>query len=127
MICTAFSTSAALLAAGLPLSMKRVSSISTLIGAIPGALPPLIGWTAVTGQADPGGLTLFLVLFLWQIPHSLAIGRMYRDDYARAGIRLLPVIDPDGPSTGRQIVANSASATGTPEMSVGMIVTSMPR
>jgi heme o synthase len=76
---------------------------------VPGALPPVAGWAAATGRLDVGAWVLFAILFLWQLPHSLAIARMYRDDYARAGIRLLPVIDPDGGATGRQTVVNSAA------------------
>lgn len=84
--------------------MKRWSPLCTLVGAVPGALPPLGGWAAATGGLGAGGWALFAILFLWQLPHSLAIGWMYRDDYARAGIRMLPVVEPDGHSTARQIV-----------------------
>ncbi|MFQ5877687.1 MAG: heme o synthase [Acidobacteriota bacterium] len=87
--------------------LKRRTSLSTLVGAIPGALPPLAGWTAATGEIAAGGLALFGILFVWQLPHSLAIAWMYREDYARGGFALLPVIDPDGGSTGRQILAQS--------------------
>ena len=84
--------------------LKRVSSLCSLVGAVPGALPPVAGWAAARGALGPEPWVLFAILFLWQIPHSLAIGRMYRDDFARAGIRLLPVVDPDGASTGTQVV-----------------------
>ena len=84
--------------------LKRVTTLNTLVGAVPGALPPLIGWTSVTGRFDAEGVALFLILFLWQVPHFLAIAWMYRDDYARAGLRMLPVIDPDGRMTARQMV-----------------------
>jgi len=87
--------------------MKRRTPFCSVVGAVPGALPPVTGWAAAAGGLDVGAWVLFAILFLWQLPHSLAIARMYRDDYARAGIRLLPVIDPDGGSTGRQIVLNS--------------------
>jgi protoheme IX farnesyltransferase len=70
--------------------MKRRSSVSTLVGAVPGALPPLIGWTAATGALDPGGLALFALLFLWQIPHSLAIGIYRGPEYAKAGLQVFP-------------------------------------
>lgn len=70
--------------------MKRQSSFSTLVGALPGALPPLIGWTAATGTLDPGGLALFALLFLWQIPHSLAIGIYRGPEYAAAGLKVYP-------------------------------------
>ncbi len=89
--------------------MKRWTPFCSLVGAVPGALPPVTGWAASTGDLGTGAWVLFCILFLWQLPHSLAIARMYREDYARAGIRLLPVIDPDGGSTGRQIVINSAA------------------
>src|SRR4030095_12325608 len=87
--------------------MKRWSPLCRLGGAIPGALPPLGGWTAATGSLGAGGWALFAILFLWQLPHSLAIAWMYRDDYERGGFRLLPVVDPDGGSTVRQIVGNA--------------------
>ena len=84
--------------------LKRRSSISTLVGAVPGALPPLIGWTAGRGAIDAGGWALFAIVFLWQIPHFMAIAWMYRDDYRRAGFPMLPVVEPDGARTGRQAV-----------------------
>jgi len=84
--------------------LKRRSTIATLVGAVPGALPPLIGWTAGRGAIDAGGWTLFAILFLWQIPHFMAIAWMYRDDYRRAGFPMLPVLEPDGARTGRQAV-----------------------
>ncbi|HWT81938.1 MAG TPA: heme o synthase, partial [Candidatus Methylomirabilis sp.] len=86
--------------------LKPRTSFCSVLGAIPGALPPITGWVAARGDIGPGAWVLFAILFLWQLPHSLAIGWLYRTDYARAGIRLLPVIEPDGRSTGRQIVAN---------------------
>jgi heme o synthase len=89
--------------------MKRSTPFCSLVGAVPGALPPVTGWAAATGGVAVPAWVLFAILFLWQLPHSLAIARMYREDYARAGIRLLPVIDPDGGSTGRQIVINSVA------------------
>jgi heme o synthase len=82
--------------------LKRRTWLSTLIGAFPGALPPVIGWAAATGRIDVAALTLFGIVFFWQIPHFLAIAWLYREDYARAGLPLLPVIEPDGRSTGRQ-------------------------
>jgi heme o synthase len=87
--------------------LKRVTSLCTLVGAVPGALPALGGFTAAQGEVTSGGLALFAILFVWQIPHSLAIAWMYREDYARGGFALLPVLDPDGGSTGRQIVTHS--------------------
>lgn len=87
-----------------PLKLK--TSLCSVVGAIPGALPPVTGWVAARGTFDGEVWVLFAILFLWQLPHSLGIAWLYRDDYARAGFRLLPVIHPDGKSTGRQIVTN---------------------
>src|SRR5688572_12091796 len=87
--------------------MKPRSSFSTVVGAVPGALPPVIGWAAATGTLSLGGWILFGIVFLWQMPHFLAIAWMYRADYARAGYPMLPVIEPDGRSTARQSVARS--------------------
>ena len=85
--------------------LKRVTPLAMVVGAIPGALPPVTGWVAARGELGVGAGVLFAILFLWQLPHTLAIARLYRDDYARGGIRVLPVVDPDGASTERQIVA----------------------
>ena len=85
--------------------MKRTSPAATLVGAVPGALPPLIGWVAARGGINAGGAALFLIVFLWQIPHFMAIAWLYRDDYGKAGFPMLPVIEPDGRRTGRQAVA----------------------
>jgi protoheme IX farnesyltransferase len=87
--------------------LKPVTSLSTVVGAFPGALPPVIGWAAARGAMEPGAVVLFAILFLWQIPHFLAIAWIYRDDYARGGLPMLPVVDPEGRMTGRQAVANS--------------------
>lgn len=84
--------------------LKQVSSLSTLIGAIPGALPILGGWTAATGSLDPGAWALFGILFFWQLPHFLALAWMYRDDYRRGGLKMLGVSDPDGRQTRHQSV-----------------------
>lgn len=81
--------------------LKRYSWWNTPIGAIPGAMPPMVGWTAATGHVDPGAWILFLILFLWQHPHFYALAWMYREDYARGGFKMLPVVDPDGKSTFR--------------------------
>lgn len=89
--------------------MKRLTSVATLVGAVPGALPPLIGWTAAQGMIALGGLALFAIVFLWQIPHFMAIAWMYRDDYGRAGFPMLPVIEPDGQRAGRQAVLYAAA------------------
>jgi protoheme IX farnesyltransferase len=84
--------------------LKTKTSLSTLVGAFPGAVPPLIGWTAARGEINLEGWVLFAILFLWQFPHFLAIAWMYREDYARAGILMLPVIEPEGRVTSQQIV-----------------------
>lgn len=84
--------------------LKRRTSFATVIGAIPGALPPVIGWAGARGELSQGAWVLFGIVFLWQLPHFLAIAWIYRDDYARAGFPMLPVIEPDGRSTGRQAV-----------------------
>jgi heme o synthase len=87
--------------------LKSRTSLSTIVGAFPGALPPVIGWTAAGRGLEGGAFVLFAILFLWQIPHFLAIAWIYRDDYARGGLPMLPVLDPEGRLTGRQAVANS--------------------
>ena len=92
--------------------LKRKTSLCTLIGAVPGALPPVVGWVAARGALTGEAWVLFTILFLWQIPHSLAIAYIYREDYANAGFRLLPVIHPDGTSTCRQIVVNCVALLG---------------
>jgi protoheme IX farnesyltransferase len=89
--------------------LKRRTSLATVVGAVPGALPPVMGWTAVAGQLDPGAAALFGILFLWQLPHFLAIAWLCRDDYAAAGFPMLPVVEPDGNSTGRQAALYAAT------------------
>jgi len=84
--------------------LKRVSPVSTTIGAIPGAMPPLIGYAAASGRLNFEAGILYAILFLWQFPHFYAIAWMYREDYARAGIRMLPVVEPNMDSTARRIV-----------------------
>ncbi len=79
--------------------LKRYTSMATFIGAFPGAMGPLLGWTAARGRIEWQGVALFAILFVWQFPHFMAIAWLYRDDYARAGIRMLPVVQPDGWST----------------------------
>ncbi len=81
--------------------LKRLTWLNTVVGAIPGALPPLIGWTAARGTVDLTGLSLFAIQACWQIPHFMAIAWIYRDEYARAGFRMLPVMDPQGLRTSR--------------------------
>ena len=83
--------------------MKRFTPLATVVGAVPGALPPLIGWTAAGGSlASAAPWSLFLIMFVWQLPHFLAIAWLYRDDYARAGLQMLPVVDRSGVLTGGQ-------------------------
>lgn len=89
--------------------MKRMSSLCVPVGAVPGALPPVIGWVAARGELSVDAWVLFAIMFLWQIPHTLAIGFLYREDFAKAGIQFLPVIEPDGDSTNRQILVHCAA------------------
>ena len=84
--------------------MKRRSQLATLVGAVPGALPPMIGWVAARGALTVEAWALFAIVFVWQIPHFMAIAWLYRDDFGRAGFPLLPVVEPDGRSTARQAV-----------------------
>jgi len=86
--------------------LKRITSLSMIAGAISGALPPLAGWTAAAGQLAPEPWALAGIMFFWQITHTLAIGHLYREDYARAGMRILPVLDEDGASTSLQAFNN---------------------
>lgn len=89
--------------------MKRWTTLNTVIGAIPGAIPPVMGWTAVHGTVGPQAAVLFCILFLWQMPHFLAIAILYRGDYAAGGFKMLPVVDQDLFVTGRQIVLYNAA------------------
>jgi protoheme IX farnesyltransferase len=102
--------------------LKRHSSLCTVLGAIPGALPPVAGWAAARGEFGVGAWVLFGILFLWQLPHTLAIAWVYRRDYARAGLRMLPVVDPEGASTSRQVLINCLAllAVGLLPSLVGM-------
>jgi protoheme IX farnesyltransferase len=100
--------------------LKLRTSLCSLVGAVPGALPPVAGWVAARGAFGGEEWVLFAILFLWQLPHSLAIAWLYREDYARAGFRLLPVIHPDGHSTGRQVVTNCLAL-----LAVGLVPTLM--
>ncbi|CAN5188219.1 heme o synthase [soil metagenome] len=88
--------------------LKHRTPLNTLVGAIPGAIPPMMGWTAVTGTLETGAWVLFGILFLWQLPHFLAIAWLFRDDYARGGFPMLPVVDQDG-ATGRQVALYTAA------------------
>ena len=92
--------------------LKKRTVWATFVGAFPGAVPPMIGWVAATGSLDRGAWLLFGILFLWQFPHFYAISWMYREDYARAGILMLPVVDREGKRTFRQIVLYAAALVG---------------
>ncbi len=87
--------------------LKRRTPLATLVGAVPGALPPVIGWSAAEQSLGPGAAILFAILFLWQVPHFLAIAWLYRDDYARAGFPVLPVLDREGSFTARQALVHT--------------------
>jgi len=87
--------------------LKRVTWLNTAVGAIPGALPPLMGWTASRQELSGEGWALFAILFFWQIPHFLAIAWLYREEYEKAGFVMLPSIDPDGTRTGRQAISHT--------------------
>jgi protoheme IX farnesyltransferase len=93
--------------------LKKHTTLATFIGAFPGAVPPLMGWAAVRGSLSVEAWVLYAILFVWQFPHFLAIAWMYREDYARAGIRMLPVVDHAGDATFRQILAYSAALIPT--------------
>jgi protoheme IX farnesyltransferase len=97
--------------------LKRRTSLATVVGAVPGALPPLIGWSAAGGSLlGAAPWSLFLLMFLWQLPHFLAIAWMYREDYTRAGLRMLPVVDPQGVLTSRQAVLWAATLLPVSEL-----------
>jgi protoheme IX farnesyltransferase len=89
--------------------LKKRTSLATVVGGVPGALPPMIGWAAVRNNLSVEAWILFGIVFLWQMPHFLAIAWMYREDYRRAGFPLLPIVEPDGGSTGRQAVIYAAA------------------
>ena len=115
-LAVAANVTAAIVAAATSLSyvfvytpLKTRTSLATLVGAVPGALPPVIGWAAASDSVTLPALVLFGIVFFWQMPHFLAIAWMYRDDYARAGIPLLPVVEPDGRRTGHQALLYAAA------------------
>ena len=89
--------------------LKRVTTLNTLVGAVPGALPALVGWTAVTGRLEPAAFALFLIVYVWQVPHFLSIAWLYREDYRRGGFRMLSGHDADGAAAGRQAVVGAAT------------------
>ena len=100
--------------------LKRRTTLNTLIGAVPGALPIVGGWTAAGGSLDVAVGALFWILFLWQLPHFLALAWMYREDYARGGFPMLPVEDPDGGSTGRQVVLQTLALVVVTLLPIGL-------
>ena len=95
--------------------LKRVTSMSVFVGAIPGALPPVIGWAAASGSVTIGGWLLFAIVFFWQLPHFVAIAWLYRDDYRRAGYPMIPVIDEEGTRTNLHMITHT----------VGLIIVSL--
>ncbi len=103
--CLTLATAIIYLAAYTPL--KRISPVCTFVGAFPGAMPPLLGWTAIRGRIEVEGLILFAIVFFWQFPHFYSIAWLYREDYQRANIRMLPVVEATGKATGREIVLYS--------------------
>src|SRR5256714_13452182 len=102
-----FLTSVVYLAAYTPL--KRISPICTFVGAFPGAMPGVLGWTAARGRLEWGTLVLFAILFIWQFPHFFSIAWLYRDGYAKGGVKMLPVVEQDGRSTARRILVYSVA------------------
>jgi heme o synthase len=106
--------------------LKRRTSLCTIVGAIPGALPPVIGWAAARGEFNFGAFVLFTIMFLWQLPHFVAIAWIYRDDYRQAGMPMLTVVGPDGAFAGRQMMIHAAallavSLLPTPAQLTGLI------
>ena len=100
--------------------LKRVTTLNTLAGAIVGALPPMMGWSAATGRLDAGAYVLGAILFVWQIPHFLATAWMYRDDYRRGGLRMLPVVDESGTTTARMVLLYSLALIPVSLMAFGV-------
>lgn len=106
--------------------LKKRTSLSTVVGGIPGALPPLIGWAAARGTLTMEAWILFGIVFLWQMPHFLAIAWLHRDDYGKAGFPLLPVVEPDGASTGRQALLYAAALVPVSLASTAVGLTGVP-
>lgn len=100
--------------------LKRVTWLNTIIGAVPGALPPLIGWVGARGELSREGWVLFAILFFWQMPHFFAIAWVYRRDYELGGFRMLPAIDPDGTRTGRQALHHAVMLLGASLLPVAL-------
>lgn len=88
--------------------LKRLTPLNTIAGALPGAMPPLLGWVAASGRLDPGAWMMFIILFLWQLPHFLSIAWLYREDYRRGGYRMLTLLDDSGELTGRRMTFHTA-------------------
>ncbi len=109
LLASALALATSLLYLGVYTPLKTRTTWATLIGAVPGAMPPLIGWAAARGSLSAGAWVLFAILFLWQVPHFHAISWIYREDYGRAGIKMLPTVDPDGRATFAQILFCSAA------------------
>lgn len=103
--------------------LKRVTSLNTVIGAVPGAIPPMMGWAAATGALGPEAISLFAIMFLWQMPHFLAIAILYKRDYAAGGFKMLPVIDPGLRLTSRMIVLYGAALIPVSLTPVGVAMT----
>ena len=98
-----------LLYVGVYTPLKRMTTLNTIVGAVPGAIPPVMGWTAASGTLGVPAGVLFAILFLWQLPHFLAIAWIFRDDYRRGGFPMLPVVDPEGRTTGHQVALYCAA------------------
>lgn len=98
-----------LLYVGVYTPLKRMTTLNTIVGAVPGAIPPVMGWTAASGSLGVPAGVLFAILFLWQLPHFLAIAWIFRDDYRRGGFPMLPVVDPEGLTTGHQVALYCAA------------------
>ena len=92
--------------------LKKISALNTIFGAVAGALPPVMGWTAAAGRFEPGAWVLFGILFFWQFPHFFSLAWIYREDYARAGLSMLPVVEEDGKGTSRRILGFTVALLG---------------
>ncbi len=102
--------------------LKRITTLNTIVGAVPGALPPVVGYAAAGNGLDEGAWVLFLILFFWQIPHFLSISWRYREDYARSGMKMLPVVDPGGRSTAQQMLLYTAALVFVSLLPYGLVI-----
>lgn len=109
LLTTVLAAATLILYAGVYTPLKRYTVLNTVVGAIPGALPPVLGWTAAGGELDWGAFALFAILFLWQFPHFMAIAWLYRQDYADGGLKMIPVLDPTGLKTGLTAIGYSVA------------------